>query len=71
MNNIYFGDQKISTHANSVILDSGSSYLVMPKSDKIQFEKIVKSNFSCSHDIFYRNMFYCNCLFSKGIKDFP
>ena len=35
MNNIYFGDQKISTHAKSVILDSGSSYLVIPKSDKI------------------------------------
>ena len=54
------------------MLDTGSSYIIMPEKDFITFKETITkySNRTCGTDPFNHNFFYCQCL-RESYNNFP
>lgn len=72
MSEVRFGDQVMELQTSDAILDSGSSFIVIPEQDFNTFTSMVEKDTgrSCGIDRFNNNFFYCSCL-TASYSDFP
>lgn len=75
LNEVKFGDEVMNLQTSNAILDSGSSYIVMPEVDFNSLRELIESsgadgNRSCGIDRYNNNYLYCSCL-SESYDDFP
>ena len=57
---VYLGDKVLNTTVNKVIIDSGTSFLLLPTEDFAMLTAEFAANFSCAMNPFY-NLYGCFC----------
>ena len=61
MESVHIGEQEIELSTNKVIVDSGTSYLLMPTDDFRNFAQYFLDRTTCWIDSNMYNLFVCNC----------
>ena len=70
LSQVHLGDYKFNLDTNRVIIDSGTSYVLMPINDFNEFKaKIDKINSKCGFDG-KTNLYTCQC-YTQTHSDFP
>jgi len=64
------GDKELAIKASQAIIDSGTSYILMPQNDFDKFRPFMEGNRRCSWDYGKSNLFMCGC-FGESESDFP
>ena len=63
MQNAYLGDQQLNPTVDQVIIDTGTSFFLMPTEDFEDLTKYFHQNYTCSSSDIYNNLFVCDCSF--------
>jgi hypothetical protein len=61
MEGVNLGGEDLGIKTKEVIVDSGTSYLLMPTSDFEIFSQYFKERYSCWIDQYYYGLYICNC----------
>ncbi|CDW73902.1 eukaryotic aspartyl protease family protein [Stylonychia lemnae] len=70
MSSATISDQALNKISNSAIVDSGSSYILLPEGDFQVFTKIISKDRSCYFDALGTKVYVCKC-WMENYKDFP
>eukprot|EP00347_Sterkiella_histriomuscorum_P017895 403347570 len=65
-----FGSTDIQTFSRNAIIDSGSSYILVPQKDFEQIRKIISTDLKCGYDTGRTNLYACTC-WTTSYSDFP
>ncbi|CDW90538.1 eukaryotic aspartyl protease family protein [Stylonychia lemnae] len=67
----YFGDEKLKPTVKNIIVDSGTSFLLVPTEDYLEIkQKFWDKDFSCKNEYMYNNLFTCQCSDEQYETDF-
>ena len=70
INDAKLGDYTFDLDTHSAIIDTGTSYILMPYNDFNEFRKVVEEGRSCYMDEGKTGLFVCRCI-TDTHSDFP
>ena len=70
INDAKLGNYTFDLDTKQAIVDTGTSYILMPSDDFMEFRKVIEPGRNCWVDSENTGLFVCNCL-TDTHKDFP
>lgn len=71
MDNVSLGNETLDIDTRNVIVDSGTSYLLMPTTDFSEFTKYFKERSNCWVDSYYYGLYICECKDELEFEQYP